>query len=145
MYELIIVLFFLSLDATIPTERVESAVSSCHVYTNDDLDPLVCLAISYHESRFNSELQGRTLPSGSKARGMMQVIPNYITTHEPVDITTSSGSVIYGSSAFTYWLKKKHTIKKALCHYAAGNRCNMEYSRRVLSMAHELIFATHLR
>ncbi len=137
MIHQLIILFFLSMDSTIPEENIGQAIDACAESTI----PLpVCLSIAYHESRFNPEAVGPVLKSGRRALGMMQVIPTFHSMQEPVDIHSFYGSVLYGEAAFSYWYKRSNQrIEKALCHYAAGNKCHQPYADKILTTSYNLI------
>lgn len=140
MIQQLIITFFLSLDPSINTHNIEQATDACFTQTSQPFDPLICLSIAYHESRFRPESVGPKLKSGNYAVGMLQVITKYHKVEPTVDVHTFSGSVIYGQAAFLYWYNRKGTVERALCHYASGNKCAGNYSDKVLTTTYALSF-----
>lgn len=142
MLQQLIVTFFLLMDHSIPEERIERAMVACTQYSNT-MPMFVCLSIAYHESRFNPDAEGPLLKSGNRALGMMQVIPTYHKIQEPASIHSYLGSVLYGEAAFSYWYNRKEgNLEKALCHYAAGNKCHKPYADKILNTTLNLILST---
>lgn len=136
----IITTFFLLLDPLVNEYNVEQAVDACFTHTVQPFDPLICLSIAYHESRFRPESVGPKLKSGNYAVGMLQVITKFHKVDPTVDVHTFDGSVIYGQAAFLYWYNRKGSVERALCHYAAGNKCASNYSDKVLTTTYALSF-----
>lgn len=138
------IIFFslLQFDNQLQEDNVRKAVDSCFMYTSDNFNPWICVSMAFHESRFRPESVGPELKSGNKALGMLQVLTHYHKVQEPVDVHTFRGSVIYGSLAFDYWYNRKGNVEKALCHYAGGNKCADNYSKKVLQTTGWIILDT---
>lgn len=98
-----------------------------------------CVAMAYHESRWNPEHKGRLLKSGAQAQGMMQVIPHFIRRIASFkqNIYTVNGSVFYGALAYNQFAAY-YGDAKALCHYGGGNHCARVYERVVLRYLEDL-------
>ncbi len=138
MIHQLIIAFFLLLDPTINTHNIEQATNSCFTQTIQPFDPLICLSMAYHESRFRPESVGPKLKSGNNAVGMLQVITKFHKLEPTVDVHTFDGSVVYGQAAFDYWYNRKGSVEKALCHYASGNKCAGNYSDKILTTTRAL-------
>ena len=103
-------------------EKLYSRADNCeelwHLSEEQGLDPLLMLAISHTESRFNKKAKSR-----AGAMGMMQVLPRYFCPKKgPCDYTAA------GFKAWKAWSKKrgnkKRSIKEALCRYNSGQPCS---------------------
>ena len=94
-----------------------------------NLDPLLLLAVSYHESRLRTDRVSRV-----GACGIMQVIPRW-SRWTCDEMQTHQGGIAAGVEALQYW-------GYSLAHYGGGNRPSPRYERVVkkyLSDARKII------
>jgi hypothetical protein len=144
----LLVSFVLWMDPACNRENVVQGVRACAELASGPFDVTTCVAIAYIEARFDPLSQGPVLRSGRRARGMLQVIPEFIDIDRHFDVAadpdlgnvhTHRGSVAFGYAAFDYWLVRGGTYHKALCHYAGGNYCASRYVEKVLRMRADML------
>lgn len=97
------------------------------------IDPVILVAVGWHESRFNNEAISR-----SGARGALQVLPRWWCGSQKCDF------LFVGGRAFTRWYAraarkhKRNTLFYALAMYNGGNSPGARserYARKVMKTA----------
>ena len=128
-------------------DTYEEAAEACFEYSIGEMDPFLCAAIGYTESRWSPWATGKKLPSGLRAKGMMQVIPEYAVYYVPngskLDPWNAADSVVLASAVLNRYADV-YGKSKALCHYAGGDRvCAARYARMVVRLSDELTRLAH--
>lgn len=85
--------------------------------TLTDVDPDLILAISYHESKLNPDVEGPLLHNGKRACGVMQHVP----VMGPCPKRTLVGDYLEGARHLARWIRAaRGSVERGLAGYAGG-------------------------
>jgi len=113
--------------------RMETCMEIAETAEDLGVDPALAVSVAWIESKFYAKAESKR-----GARGPMQVIPKY---HCPDGKLKGCDLIETGVLALQKYLRKYagkgervRPLKKALCHYASGNKCTKQGKRYAASV-----------